>query len=111
VRERAKQPKDIQQPQHNGNHHYTVQDRLDRSLHGNEPVDEPQDNSNNDQYDHDIDQWHGRPPYPVRLAIYIRAKSSGELGHSPYRDKPRTRQRKLYGKLPGQKMKMDFAGL
>ena len=44
-----KQPKNIQQPQHYSNDNDAVQTRLDGSLHWNEAIDQPQENTHNDE--------------------------------------------------------------
>ena len=46
---RMKQPKNIQQPQHYSNDNDAVQNRLDGSLHWNEVIDQPQENTHNDE--------------------------------------------------------------
>src|SRR5580704_7037167 len=62
MREGAKKPEDVQEPQHDDDHYDGVQNRLDRSLHWYVAVDEPKQNSHDNQYDHDIYQRHERPP-------------------------------------------------
>lgn len=47
-RKGVEQAKNIQEPQHNANHHNCVQDRLEAACHGNEPIYKPQQKSNND---------------------------------------------------------------
>jgi hypothetical protein len=58
----AEKPEDVQEPQDNDDDHDSVQDGLDRSLHGDVAVDEPQQDSYDDQNDHDVNQRHERPP-------------------------------------------------
>jgi hypothetical protein len=43
------QSKNIQKPYHHGNDDNGIQNRLYRSRHGNESVDEPEQNTNHDQ--------------------------------------------------------------
>jgi hypothetical protein len=57
VSERIKEPENIQEPEHYGYHYYRVQDWLDCSLHGDE-VDQPQQNSYDDQNHYYRQQWH-----------------------------------------------------
>jgi len=47
--EGMKKSKNIQKPQHHGNDHDSIQDRLDRSLHWYEAVDQPKQNTHHDQ--------------------------------------------------------------
>jgi hypothetical protein len=49
VREGMKKPENVQQPQDHGYHYYGVQDRLDRSRHGDERIDQPQQDTHYDQ--------------------------------------------------------------
>jgi len=41
VRQGMKQPKNIQEPEHDGNHHDAVQDGLDVALHGDKAIHQP----------------------------------------------------------------------
>jgi hypothetical protein len=43
------QPGNIQDPQNDGYDHDAVENRLDSSLHGNESIHQPQENTDNDQ--------------------------------------------------------------
>jgi hypothetical protein len=45
-----KQPKDIQQPQDDRNDNDAIQNGLDRSLHGNEAIHQPQQDANYNEY-------------------------------------------------------------
>ena len=45
----VKQSKDIQEPQDHRNHDNAIQNRLDGSLHGNEPIDQLQQNTHHDE--------------------------------------------------------------
>jgi hypothetical protein len=47
--EGVKKPKDIQQPQHDGDDHHRIHDRLNGALHGDEAIYQPQKNSDDDQ--------------------------------------------------------------
>jgi len=47
--EGVKQSKYIQEPQHHADDHDCVQDRLDAACHGDEPIHQPQEDSNYDQ--------------------------------------------------------------
>jgi hypothetical protein len=49
VRERLHQPKDIQQPQHDGYHYDRIHNRLDGTRHGDEAIDQPQKDPYHDQ--------------------------------------------------------------
>jgi hypothetical protein len=44
-----KESKNIQQPQDHGNDHDAVQNGLDLSLHGDEAIHQPQENTHNDK--------------------------------------------------------------
>ena len=44
-----KQSEDIQKPDHHSNDHDGVQDRLDRSLHWDESVDQPKQDADDNQ--------------------------------------------------------------
>jgi hypothetical protein len=44
-----KQAKNIQDPQNHGNDHNAIQNRLDGSLHWDEAIHQPQENSHHDQ--------------------------------------------------------------
>jgi hypothetical protein len=44
-----KQPKNIQDPQNHRNNHDAVQNGLDGSLHGNETIHQPQEDTHHDQ--------------------------------------------------------------
>jgi hypothetical protein len=44
-----KKSENIQKPQDNTDHHDGIQDRFDRPLHGDEVVDEPQQNTHDDE--------------------------------------------------------------
>jgi hypothetical protein len=41
--------KHVQQPQNHGNHYHAVQDRLDRGLHGNKTVHQPQKDTHHNE--------------------------------------------------------------
>jgi hypothetical protein len=44
-------PKNVQEPQYNTNDHDCIQDRFQRSLHGDETVHQPEQHTHHDQYD------------------------------------------------------------
>jgi hypothetical protein len=44
-----KESKNIQDPQNHGNDHDAVQDRFDGSLHGNEAIHQPQEDTHHDE--------------------------------------------------------------
>jgi hypothetical protein len=48
----------IQEPQNYHDDNNTVQDRLDARLHRNEPIHEPQQNSNDNQRNNNLNQGH-----------------------------------------------------
>jgi hypothetical protein len=50
----AKKPEDVQEPQDDDDDDHGVQNGLDRSLHWYVAVDEPKQNSHDNQNDHDI---------------------------------------------------------
>jgi hypothetical protein len=52
VREGTKKPKNIQKPEHYANDHDGVQNGLDRPLHWYVAVDQPKQNTHNDQSHH-----------------------------------------------------------
>jgi len=58
-----KQPKYIQKPQHHNNDHYCVQDGLDGSLHWNETVYQPKQNTHYDQGYDNLNERHGLSPF------------------------------------------------
>ena len=43
------QPSNIKDPQNHGNDHDAVQNRLDGSLHGNEAIHQPQEDTHHDE--------------------------------------------------------------
>jgi hypothetical protein len=47
--ERMKKSKNVQKPQHHSDDHDRIQDRLDRSLHWYEAVDQPKQNTYHNQ--------------------------------------------------------------
>jgi hypothetical protein len=47
--EGMKQPENIQQPQDNRNDHDAIQNGLDRSLHGDEAIYQPQEDTHHDE--------------------------------------------------------------
>jgi hypothetical protein len=48
----TKKPKYIQEPQHHNDHNNSIQNGLNRSLHGNESVNQPEQNTHDDQNRH-----------------------------------------------------------
>jgi hypothetical protein len=62
MREGAKKPEYVQEPENDDDDNDGVQNGLDRSLHGYEAIDEPKQNSHNDQNYHNVYQRHERPP-------------------------------------------------
>jgi hypothetical protein len=46
---RIKQAKDVEDPENHGDDHDTIQNRLDSSLHGNEAIHQPQEDTHHDQ--------------------------------------------------------------
>jgi hypothetical protein len=59
-----KKSKNIEKPQDHADHHDGIQDRLDRALHWDEVVDQPQQNAHYDQNHHKLKQRHRLlPPY------------------------------------------------
>jgi hypothetical protein len=50
--------KDIQEPQNHQNDHDSIQDRLNRSCHGYETIDQPEENTHDDQNQEYINQRH-----------------------------------------------------
>lgn len=56
--EGMKQSKYIQEPQHHADDHDCVQDRLDAAGHGNETINQPQEDSNYDQSYQDLNERH-----------------------------------------------------
>ncbi len=61
TRDRAKKPKDVQEPQNHGDNHYRIQDPFDGTLHGYVVVNQPKKNSNHDQDHHELNQGHDAP--------------------------------------------------
>src|SRR5690242_8523605 len=53
------QSKDIQEPHDDHNDHHSIQDRLNRSCHGDETINQPEENSNYDKNHEDLNQRHG----------------------------------------------------
>jgi hypothetical protein len=51
-------PIQIRDPQDQNDHHQTVQDRFDLSLHRDEPVDNPQQETCSDNCHDDSGKWH-----------------------------------------------------
>jgi hypothetical protein len=51
ARERMEKPKNVQEPQYNTNDHDCIQDRFQRSLHGDETVHQPEQHTHHDQDD------------------------------------------------------------
>jgi hypothetical protein len=47
--QRVKESENIQQPQNDGDNHDAVQDGLDRSLHGDEAIHQPQQDTHHDE--------------------------------------------------------------
>jgi hypothetical protein len=58
VGKRIEEAENIQEPENDRNYYDRVQDGFDCTLHRNEAVDQPQDNSYYDQYHHYRYQWH-----------------------------------------------------
>jgi hypothetical protein len=54
----VKDPEHIQEPQNYHDDNNAVQDRLDGRLHRNEPIHKPQQNSNDNQRNDNLDQRH-----------------------------------------------------
>jgi|KBSMisStandDraft_5_1062788.scaffolds.fasta_scaffold00256_37 hypothetical protein len=54
-----KEPKSIEQPQNDGNHYYSVQNRFDGRLHWDESIYQPQQHTYYDQNFDYLEQWHG----------------------------------------------------
>jgi len=52
--EGMKNPENIQKPQDHGDYHHNIQDALNRSLHGDETIHQPQQKSNHNQDHHDL---------------------------------------------------------
>jgi hypothetical protein len=52
IGEGMKQTENIQEPQDHDDHHDGIQDRLDRPLHRNKAIDEPEQNTHYDQNHH-----------------------------------------------------------
>lgn len=53
-----KEPEDIQDPENDGNDDNAVQDGLDRGLHGEEAIDQPQQNAHHDENFYQLNQGH-----------------------------------------------------
>jgi hypothetical protein len=49
MREGMEKSKNVQEPQDDADHYHGIQDRLDRRLHGDEVIDQPQQNAYHDQ--------------------------------------------------------------
>jgi hypothetical protein len=49
IREGMKKSENVKQPQDHGYHHHGIQDRFDRSSHGDERIDQPEQDPHNDQ--------------------------------------------------------------
>jgi hypothetical protein len=43
------EPKNVQDPQNDGNHYDAIQDRLDGPLHGNEAIHQPEEDAHYDE--------------------------------------------------------------
>jgi len=53
------QTENIQKPQNYGNDDHGIQDGLNGAFHGNEAIDQPEENTDDDQDQQNIDQGHG----------------------------------------------------
>lgn len=58
----GEEPEDVEDPENYNDNDDRVENGFNRSLHGNEAVDEPEYDSHDDQHDHNIDERHRRPP-------------------------------------------------
>jgi hypothetical protein len=77
-----KHPIEIRDPQNQNDDHQTVQDRFDLTLHGDEPVHNPQQKAGSDNGHEDSGKWHivfsNRFPDSIRiqhLVLGLRAPS------------------------------------
>jgi len=52
----GEKPKSVQEPQNHANNYDGIQDRLDGARHRDEAIDEPEENTNHNQDDHDVNQ-------------------------------------------------------
>ncbi|HUZ04605.1 MAG TPA: hypothetical protein VMU62_04555 [Acidobacteriaceae bacterium] len=52
------EPKDIQEPHNDHNDHDKIQDRLNGPCHGNEAINQPEENPNHNQNHEDLNQRH-----------------------------------------------------
>jgi hypothetical protein len=58
LREIPKEAEDFQKPQNDGDYDYGVQDAFNLSLHGDEAIHQPQQNSYDTQCDNNGNEWH-----------------------------------------------------
>ena len=93
------EPKYIEQPYDHSDNHDPVEDRLDRSLHGDEAVNQPEQHSDGDERENNLDERHSvllssrsrRPesvsctPALVRLRDRAGTRSLGDLIHKAQR--------------------------
>src|ERR1700722_19769233 len=81
IGEGMKEPEYVQEPQNHADHHDGIQDRLDRSLHRDEIIDQPKQNTHYDQNHQQLDYGHrlipphflGRNRPDPRSCAYFRA--------------------------------------
>ena len=52
--ERAQEPKNIQQPQNHADHDNAIENRLNRSCHRYVTIDQPEENTDDDQYQYEL---------------------------------------------------------
>src|SRR5450432_2174698 len=64
-------PESVQEPEDHRNHHHDIEDRLDRRLHGDEPVDEPEEHTDDNQGKYHVNEGHRRP-----LILIVRCGSA-----------------------------------
>jgi hypothetical protein len=72
-----KQPKNIQQPKHYGDHDDAVQNRFNAPLHRDESIDQPQQDTHNNQNFHQLKQRHGCRPFFVAREFSLDRPSAG----------------------------------
>jgi hypothetical protein len=65
-REGSEKAEQIGNPENNNDDHHPVKDGLDGGLHWDEAVYEPQQNSNDDESNHQLHQWHNSSSFTSR---------------------------------------------
>jgi hypothetical protein len=76
----VKQPKDVDEPYDEHDHHNAVQDPLDLTLHGDEAIDQPEQYAYNADSEDDSEKWHFLYSNPCPL--FLSNKSIAELNCS-----------------------------